>query len=125
MTPAKKRTKPAEKPAPKKHPFLAVLNMLKMIGKGIIGLFKFLFNFIIKLLQIILKFVPLAIASIALLMVCAALSVYLLSATIGLKNNPDWQEYLSGHVQEWVQAEKEIRGEKVEEVVVEATEQTE
>ncbi len=110
MSPAKKtKAKKAVKPSPKKHPVSPVLDVLKIIGRGIIDFFKFLFDFIIKLLQVTLKYVPLTIASIAILIVCIALSVYLFSATIGLRNNADWQEYLSGKIHELVQVEDEVR----------------
>jgi hypothetical protein len=111
--PTAKKTK-AKKPAkssPKKDTFSPVLDVLKIIGIWLVGFFKFLIDLIIKLLQIILKFAPLAIASIAIAIVCIALSIYLLSAAIGLKSNVEWQEYISDKVHEWVQAEKDIRGE--------------
>lgn len=109
-TAKKAKASTAVKHSLKNQFFSETLTVLRAIGNGIIDFFKFLFDFILKLTQATFKFIPFIIASIALLIISIFLSLYLLSATIGLKENADWQEYISNQVNKLIQVEEVAEG---------------
>ncbi len=114
-TAKKTKVKSNAKSSPENQWKSETLKVLSGIGRGIIDFFKFIFDFVLKLIQATFKFIPLIIGSIALLIISLSLSVYLLSATIGLKENPKWQEYISSQVDQWAQAKEVVEGKKDEE----------
>ena len=97
-----------------------VLKVLKDVANGILKFFKFIFDFIIQILTVTLKYSAYIIGSVALLLVGISLFFYLFSAAVGLKDNEEWQKYISEKVTQLMAVEEdammvEVYDEKSEE----------
>jgi len=96
MPPKRKNEKAENEIQPKKNP---VWSGFKDFGRGILEFFTILFDFLLKLIKIILYFSVWMLGGAIVLVLITALAVYLISAGLGVKNNEAWQQLINRQIQ--------------------------
>ena len=73
----------------------------KEVGHGFLVFLSTIFDFIVKILEVALKYTVWVLLASAIFMFSAAIFIYLVSAGLGLKENATWHLYLDNQIQQF------------------------